>query len=108
MEIIWRGFCQRFRRCEKRVRKFRRMRQRAGGLRPFPVSHEPARDRDGDGDEGEERGDDERDDEPDLREADLGVGRRRALRRDLRVGLSTFERQDGVRLHLKNNIKCSC
>jgi hypothetical protein len=28
------------------------------------------------------------------------------LRRDLRVGFSTFERQDGVRLHLKNKIMC--
>ena len=75
MEIIRRGFSQRFRRREKRVRKFRRMRQRSGGLRPLPVGHEPAGDRDGDGDEREERGNDKRDDEADLRDADLGVGR---------------------------------
>ena len=77
------------------------MGQRPGCLGPLPVGHEPAGDGDGHGDEGQQGRDDERDDEADLGDAHLRVGRRRPLRRNLAVGLASLERQNGVGLHLK-------
>ncbi len=83
MKVVWRRFRQRFRRREQRVGELGRVRQRAGRLRPLPVGHEPAGDGNGDGDEGEQGGNYERDDEADLGDANFGVRRRRTLRRDL-------------------------
>ena len=78
------------------------MRQRSFDFRSAPVGHEPAGDGDGHGHEGQQGRDDERDDEADLGDADLGIGRRRPLRRDLAVGLASLERQDSVGLHLQD------
>ena len=75
--------------------------QWSGGLRPLPVGHQPAGNSDCDGHEREQGRYDERDDEADLGDAHLRVGRRRPLRRNLAVGLASLERQNGVGLHLK-------
>ena len=102
VKVIRGRFGQRFRRREERVGELWRVGQRPGCLGPLPVGHEPAGDGDGHGHEGQQGRDDERDDEADLGDADLGVGRRRPLRRDLAVGLASLERQDGVGLHLQD------
>ena len=66
----------------------------------MPVCHEPARDSDGDGDEGEEGGDDEGDDEADLGDAHLLVASVTRAHVGPRAGLP-LDRQDRVRLNLR-------
>lgn len=76
------------------------MRERPVDLGSPPVGHEPARDGHGDGDEGQEGGDDERDDEAHRRDANLLTDNLRRLgRRTEALLAAAIERQDRVGLH---------
>ena len=100
MQVVWRGFCQRFRRREQRVGKLWRMGQRAGCLGPLAIRHQPAWNCNGHSDKGQKGSNDKGDDESDFRNADFCVRRCWTLRCDLRIGFATFKRQNGVWLHL--------
>lgn len=77
------------------------MRQRTLGLCPPPVRHEPAGDGHGHGHQGEQRGDHQRDDEPELGQAHavdlLDLGAR--FGRGCHLALFPLEGEDGVGLH---------
>ena len=71
VEVVRRGFCQRFRGGEQRVGELGRMRQRSSGLWPPSVGHEPAAYGDRDRDQGQQGRDHKGDDKADLGHADL-------------------------------------
>jgi len=98
VQVVRSGLGQGLRRGEERVGELGRVGQRALRLWSSPVGHEPARDSDGDGDEGEEGGDDEGDDEADLGDAHLLVARVTRAHVRPRAGLP-LDRQDRVRLN---------
>lgn len=71
LQVVRGGLGNGLRRGEQRVWEGWRVGQRPLSLGLLPVSHQPAGDGDGHGHEGEEGGDDQGDDEPDLGHAHL-------------------------------------